>query len=145
MVLELERIEHIPANFRFSAVHIRKPSYCRFEEFKKEKVIVIYPITKQMHVKDLDKNSVLIKNIFTISKLHWVRHVKDDLMGNIVTLVITHRNYRRQHVSYRLRGYCDGRLFDITPYFRHFYRRYIPAEIPTEDIVHHDKVSMNDI
>lgn len=146
-MLDLERIEYLPSipSFNFTAIHIRKPSYCKFSFFNKRKAIVVHPIPPNTPINTLGKDSVIVKNIFTVSKLHWVRYVTDSLYGNIVTLVMTRRNYRTQNVSFRLWGYCDGKLFDVTPYFRYYYKRYIPPEIPTDDILYRDKVSYTEM
>lgn len=141
-MLDLERIETLPSmdSFSLTAIHIRKPSYCRFEIFNKKKAIVIYPIPPNLHISKIEKGSSIVKNLFTVSQLHWVRYVKDELIGNMVTLLVTRRNYRRQNVSFRLWGFCNGHLIDVTPYFRYYYRRYIPPEVPDEDILYRDKV-----
>ncbi len=146
-MLDLERIEYLPStvNFNLTGVHIRKPAYCKFEFFNNRKAIVIYPIPPNTHINKIEKGSSIIKTLFTVSQLHWVRYVKDELIGNMVSLIVTHRNYRRQNVSFRLWGYCDGNLFDVTPYFRYYYRRYIPPEIPADDILYHDKVSFKEM
>ena len=41
---------------------------------------------------------------------------------------------RARKISYRLWGEYQGHTFDLTPYFRHYYYRHIPREIPPLDI-----------
>ncbi len=98
---------------------------------KKHKMPVLYPMLSKYNNR---KEYTIIKKHFRISNLRWVRHTIDYPDGNMLTMVFTLGNLRSKKISYRLWGEYRGQIFDITPYFRYYYYRHIPKEIPPVDL-----------
>lgn len=130
MVL-LERYELVPLQFKFYSVYINQPSFCFIINIEKRRMPILYPITAKFQSRP---EYIVIKNPFRVSNLFWVRHIEDHPTGNLMTMAFTLGNLRQRKISYRLWGKYSGQVFDITPYFRHYYYRHIPREIPPLDI-----------
>jgi hypothetical protein len=130
-MLTNEKYEIVPFVFKFYSIIITKPAFCYVVNVKNRKMPVLYP--KLAKYKDR-KDYTVIGSPFKVSNLHWVRHTIDYPDGNMLTMVFTLGNLRSRKISYRLWGEFRGQIFDITPYFRYYYYRHIPKEIPPVDL-----------
>jgi len=130
-MVTLNRYEVVPLAFKFYSIKINKSSFCYVVNVKGSRMPVVYPILDKFKKRP---EYIIIKQQFKLSNLRWVRHVMDQPTGNMLTMVFTLGNLRSKKISYRLWGEYNGQIFDITPYFRHYYYDHIPREIPPEDI-----------
>ena len=127
----LDRYEVVPIAFKFFSIYISKPCFCYITKVKNTEMPILYPILSTFKKRP---EYTIIRQRFKINNLRWVRHVKDYPHGNTLTMVFTLGNLRARKISYRLWGEYQGHTFDLTPYFRHYYYRHIPREIPPLDI-----------
>lgn len=130
-MVTLDKYEVVPLAFKFYSIKIIKPAFCYVINVKGNRVPVVYPILNTFKKRT---QYTIVKRQFKLSNLRWVRHTIDEPAGNMLTMVFTIGNLRNKKVSYRLWGEYSNQIFDITPYFRHYYYDHIPREIPPADI-----------